>query len=111
MSPRPVESYAITRNQSEGSILRNKETGDENDEDEEEEVEDGAIANNDAVVSPKLPKSYQQKEGNRAYTDAAKSVDNIFKSSDLGYASDVCDYNVSKNKAWLPDGDGQIFRS
>ena len=108
-----MESYALTRNQSEGSVLRNKETGNENDEDEEEEVEveDGAMANNDAVVSPKLPKSYQQKEGNRAYTDAAKSVDNIFKSSDLGYASDVCDYNVSKNKAWLPDGDSQIFRS
>ena len=93
VSPRPVESYAITRNQSEGSILRNKE----NDEDDDEEVEDedGAVANND---NAKLPTSYQQKEGNRAYTDAAKSVDNMFKSSDLGYASDVCDYNVSKNK-------------
>ena len=97
VTPRPVESYALTRNQSEGSILRNKETANENDEDEEEDVdeENGAMANND---NDKLPTSYQQKEGNRAYTNAAKSVDNMFKSSDLGYASDVCDYNVSKNK-------------
>ena len=92
VTPRPVESYAITRNQSEGSILRNKEN---DEEDEEVEDEDGAVANNDKA---KLPTSYQQKEGNRAYTDAAKSVDNTYKSSDLGYASDVCDYNVSKNK-------------
>ena len=77
VSPRPVESYAITRNQSEGSILRNK--GNENDEDEDED-EDGAMANNDnTTVNPKLPTSYQQKEGNRAYTDAAKSVDNVYK--------------------------------
>ena len=94
VTPRPVESYALTRNQSEGSILRNKQTNDDDDE-EEEDVDDGAVANSD---SAKLPTSYQQKEGNRAYTDAAKSVDNMYKSSDLGYASDVCDYNVSKNK-------------
>ena len=92
MTPRPVESYALTRNQSEGSVLRNKDAaGNEN----EEELEDD---DDDATAEPKLPTSYQQKEGNRAYTDAAKSVDNMFKSSDLGYASDVCDYNVSKTK-------------
>ena len=96
VTPRPVESYALTRNQSEGSILRNKQTNDDDDEEEEEEDENyGAATNSD---SAKLPTSYQQKEGNRAYTDAAKSVDNMYKSSDLGYASDVCDYNVSKNK-------------
>ena len=95
VTPRPVESYALARNQSEGSILRNKQINDDDDEEEEEDVDDGAVANSD---SAKLPTSYQQKEGNRAYTDAAKSVDNMYKSSDLGYASDVCDYNVSKNK-------------
>ena len=96
MTPRPVESYALTRNQSEGSVLRNKDTaGNENEEELEDDDDD------DATAEPRLPTSYQQKEGNRAYTEAAKSVDNTYKSSDLGYASDVCDYNVSKSKGSL----------
>lgn len=107
VTPRPVESYALTRNQSEGSILRNKQTNDDDDEEEEEDENDGAAANSD---SAKLPTSYQQKEGNRAYTDAAKSVDNMYKSSDLGYASDVCDYNVSKNKQQGQQQQGQHVR-
>ncbi len=95
MSPHPVESYALTRNQSEGSILKNRD-----------QVGDdvvGAVGTEAAAAAvpcenQQLPSSYQQKEGNRAYTEVAKSADNLFKSSDLGYASDICDYNVVSEK-------------
>jgi hypothetical protein len=98
VSPHPVESYALTRNQSEGSILRNR------DQQDKAAGEEGAAGPSVNVPQddPSLPSSYQQRQGNRAYTEGAKGVDNLLKSSDLGYASDVCDYNVATSVKQQP---------
>ena len=59
-------------------------------------------------VDPRMPSTYQRVEGNRAYvpsSDEAVNPDNLppkIGNADLGYASDVCDYNVcpaDKNKS------------
>ena len=99
VSPHPVESYSLVRNKSESAIRSQLRHGRE---EEEEGAQGGSgggassgVGGATAPARPMMPSSYRQPEGNRAYTEVAKSVDSLYKSSDLGYASDVCDYNVA----------------
>ena len=84
-----MTSYSLSRNKSESAIRKQQS---ESQPEAESDVGSGQAST--------MPVSYQQKEGNRAYAEACKSADNaVYKSTDLGYASDVCDYNVDPKSA------------
>eukprot|EP00095_Tigriopus_kingsejongensis_P006186 maker-scaffold191_size271209-snap-gene-1.35 protein:Tk06186 transcript:maker-scaffold191_size271209-snap-gene-1.35-mRNA-1 annotation:"s6 family -specific metalloendopeptidase adhesin" len=92
LAPNPVAAYNLTRNKSEGAIKMRQPRSTDAIRGSRPHVEQ-------VGEESKLPITYQHKEGNRAYTEVCKSVDNMFQPSDLGYASDVCDYNVTKGHA------------
>ena len=83
---RSTTAYDLSRNKSEGAILHKKSQEESGpDEDGEKPKQEPSSS------SPHMPSSYQQVEGNRAYSGILKSVENLYKSSDLGYSSDMCD--------------------
>ncbi|TRY71051.1 hypothetical protein TCAL_12313 [Tigriopus californicus] len=99
LAPKPVESYNLTRNKSEGSI-QSKQT--HNNQCKPNEHPQAHPDSQTPGQLSHMPASYRQLEGNRAYADACKGVDNMLPPSDLGYASDVCDYNVTSNSKGEP---------
>jgi len=112
-SAKPAHSYALARNKSEGTILHLKS----NFEDED----DNDVAMVQRHNNP-LPSTYQQVEGNRAYsggaaaaadgnqpgggggttswtTPSAGGSGQAKAAADMGgYASDVCDYNMTSQQ-------------
>ena len=84
----PTQSYALARNKSEGAIRFHER--------EEKTSFEGSV-----------PNTYQNTDGNRPYANAnAANALPSANATDMGYASDVCDYSMAPKKKDSPTNRG-----